>query len=286
MKTTSEPKARAYSYIRMSTDIQLRGDSLRRQAEASRRYADDNNLELIEDFTLQDIGVSAFKGDNVTSGALGKFLEAVRAKRVPAGSFLLVESLDRISRQELMSSVSLFFDIIKSGISVVTLADGHVFKAGQTEMTDLIIAMVILSRAYEESKTKSHRVGAAWANKRKNAAQRPLTKMAPAWLTLSEDRSEFHVNLERAKVVAEIFNLADRGFGSFVIARRLNSAAIPTFQKSKGWHEGYVTRILNNRSVLGEFQPHRFSELGKREPEGAPIAGIIPRLSITTNSCE
>ncbi|MCZ4090631.1 hypothetical protein [Sinorhizobium psoraleae] len=46
----------------MSSDIQLRGDSLRRQTEASKKYAAENDLELIEDFKLEDIGVSAFKG--------------------------------------------------------------------------------------------------------------------------------------------------------------------------------------------------------------------------------
>ena len=60
----------AYSYIRMSTNLQIKGDSLRRQTELSEKYATDNNLELVKDFRLQDIGVSAFKGANVEKGAL------------------------------------------------------------------------------------------------------------------------------------------------------------------------------------------------------------------------
>ena len=62
-------KTKAYSYVRMSTDIQLKGDSLRRQKESSKNYAEENNLELIE--TLQDIGISAFSGKNSKDGALG-----------------------------------------------------------------------------------------------------------------------------------------------------------------------------------------------------------------------
>ena len=62
---------RAYSYIRMSTDVQLRGDSLRRQLEASSDYAAKHGLELVEESRLQDIGISAFKGANVSEGALG-----------------------------------------------------------------------------------------------------------------------------------------------------------------------------------------------------------------------
>ncbi|WP_415926795.1 recombinase family protein [Mesorhizobium salmacidum] len=100
-------KPLAYSYIRMSTDIQLKGDSLRRQTERSKKYAQDHNLQLVEDLRLEDIGVSAFKGDNVSSGALGKFLDAVKAGRILKGSYLLVESFDRLSRQKLNASVAL-----------------------------------------------------------------------------------------------------------------------------------------------------------------------------------
>ena len=88
----------------MSTDIQLRGDSLRRQEQASKRYAEQHGLRLIEDFKLEDIGVSAFKGANVTSGSLGRFLDLVKAGDIAKGSYLLVESLDRISRQQVLDS--------------------------------------------------------------------------------------------------------------------------------------------------------------------------------------
>ncbi|MCK1582154.1 recombinase family protein [Bradyrhizobium sp. 168] len=54
---------RAYSYLRMSTAPQLKGDSRRRQLEASRTYAAAQGLELAGDAELEDIGVSAFKGD-------------------------------------------------------------------------------------------------------------------------------------------------------------------------------------------------------------------------------
>lgn len=72
----------AYSYVRMSTNIQLKGDSLRRQKDASQRYAELNNLKLIDDFKLEDIGVSAFTGANVETGCLGVFLEHVKTNKI------------------------------------------------------------------------------------------------------------------------------------------------------------------------------------------------------------
>ena len=62
-------RPRAYSYVRMSTDEQLKGDSLRRQMETSAAYAAEHGLELVDESRLQDIGVSAFKGANVADGA-------------------------------------------------------------------------------------------------------------------------------------------------------------------------------------------------------------------------
>ncbi|TGP51522.1 hypothetical protein EN873_17860 [bacterium M00.F.Ca.ET.230.01.1.1] len=274
----SPTKPLAYSYIRMSTDIQLKGDSLRRQQQSSKAYADQNGLELAEAFKLEDIGVSAFKGANVSSGALGQFLALVKAGEIARGSYLLVESLDRISRQQVLDSIPVFFDIIKSGINVVTLADRHLYRAGETNFADIMYSVMVLGRAYEESKTKSMRVGAAWENKRKNAGTRKLTKVCPAWLSLQENRTGFDLIPERAEVIRQIFQLADTGNGSFSIARRLNQTAVPTFTKSNGWHESYVTKILNSRAVLGEFQPHRYDDHGDRIPHGEPVADYFPKI--------
>jgi len=47
---------KAYSHIRFSTDIQSKGDSLRRQSELAVKYCEQNNLELDTEFNLQDLG--------------------------------------------------------------------------------------------------------------------------------------------------------------------------------------------------------------------------------------
>src|SRR5437016_4051140 len=120
--SNSSHRAKAYSYVRMSTDIQLKGDSLRRQLEQSQQFAERSDLELVEGVALHDIGISAFKGANIAAGALGKFLEAVKAGTIEPGSYLLVESLDRISRQEVMRSLAVFTDLVNAGINVATLA--------------------------------------------------------------------------------------------------------------------------------------------------------------------
>jgi DNA invertase Pin-like site-specific DNA recombinase len=269
-------KPRAYSYVRMSTDAQLRGDSLRRQVAHSQEYAASQGWELLEEHQLKDIGISAFSGANVSGGALGQFFQAIRDGKVELGSFLIIESLDRLSRQDLWKSLGLFTDIINAGVKIVSLSDGRTYTV-ETDLGDLIYSMVHMSRAHEESRMKSHRLRAAWSNKRKNASILKLTSQGPGWLRLSADKKKFHVIEGRADVVVRIFEESAAGIGCYSITRRLNQARVPPFGRAKGWQPFSVAKILGNRAVLGEYQPHRVLN-GKRVAEGEPIKGYFPAI--------
>lgn len=263
----------------MSTDLQLKGDSRRRQLHASRAYAEAEGLELADDAQLEDIGISAFKGANVKEGALGQFLEAVKAGTVKRGSYLLVESLDRISREEILQAQTLFLSIVQSGINLVTLIDKKVYRADTINVVDLITSLVTMERAHEESKVKSVRIGAAWKNKRSKAAAdgQPMTARCPAWLKLSVDRKTYEEIPERVKIVRRIFAETISGMGMYSIATRLNREGIPAFVGKNGWHRSYLAKTLENRAVLGEFQAHVKID-GKRIPDGDPIANYFPAI--------
>lgn len=269
--------AKAYSYIRMSTDAQLKGDSLRRQLEKSRLYAAENALLLVDDTELRDIGVSAFKGANAESGALGSFLQAVRTGKIERGSYLLVESLDRISRQPPMIALSLFVELMNSGIVLVTLSDNQVYTDKTNDLQQLIISIVVMSRAHEESATKSQRVTAAWNNKRSRINEAKLTTRGPAWLKISADKKTFEIIQERAAVIRRIFDDAIAGIGAYTIARRLNADGVPTFGGSRVWQMGSVSKIITNPSVIGEFQLHKAVE-GRRIKDGEPIKRYFPSV--------
>ena len=133
LQKATEP--RAYSYIRMSTAAQLQGDSLRRQTQLSEQYATQHGLDLDDDLKLHDIGVSAFDGSNVAKGELGAFLDAVKKGKVAKGSMLLMELfLDRLSRGDLQSSITLMMDLLNSGITIVTLSDGKTIRSGANKI--------------------------------------------------------------------------------------------------------------------------------------------------------
>ena len=262
----------------MSTDLQLKGDSRRRQLEASQTYAEQHGLDLASDAQLEDIGISAYKGANARDGALGGFLAAVKSGAVGKGSYLLVESLDRLSREEIQPAHTLFLSIVQAGINLVTLTDQRVYQAKTTNLVDMITSLVIMERAHEESKTKGLRVGAAWKNKRTKAALgEPMTARCPAWLKLSSDRKSYELIPERVAIIRQIFADSTSGLGMYTVATRLNKAGVPAFLGENGWHRSYIAKTLANRAVLGEFQPHVKVD-GKRIAEGEPISDYFPAI--------
>jgi DNA invertase Pin-like site-specific DNA recombinase len=286
-----EPKC--FSYIRFSTPEQIKGDSLRRQIALSEEYAAKNGLVLDDSLSMRDMGLSAYHGHHIAKGALGQFLKLVSENRIAQDSVFLVESLDRLSRQEILEAFTLFLDIIKQGIKIVTLTDNKEFtrESINDNPMDLMMSLAILSRGHEESLIKSKRVRAAWNSKRKNITNKKLTAQCPAWLRLSKDKTTFTIIPERREIINRIFKLKLEGLGSESIAKKLNKEEKVKQQQSLpfwlpkprrknsfgGWRDSYINKILRSRAVLGEYQPHTRID-GKRQPAGEPEKNYYPSI--------
>ena len=285
---------KAFSYIRMSTEAQLQGDSKRRQLEKSAKFAEEHGYELIS--SLEDIGISAFRGKNIREGELGRFRDAIERGEIDANdTVLLVESLDRLSRENVLDAFEELNKFLKTGISVITIADGQHYNRESlgSEAGKLFTAIGVMLRANEESQTKSDRLKESWKQKRSKLGERKLTAIAPAWLTLNKKENKFEgANGQPATTVRKIFDLCiDEGMGATSIAKHLNENIdkFPKFTKPKlqnrlpngdhrtGWYDSYIKKILKNPAVYGQFQPHKMVE-GKRVPDGEPIADYFPAI--------
>jgi DNA invertase Pin-like site-specific DNA recombinase len=277
---TTAPKA--YSYLRFSTPEQAQGDSFRRQTEAARAYALRHGLDLDEKLTFQDLGVSAFRGGNLEVGKLGVFLEAVRAGLVQPGSYLLVENLDRISRDKARRALRVLEDICDAGITLVTLNDGREYTRENldSDPTSLILSILTFMRANEESETKARRLRSAWEAKRSKALDRPLTAKCPAWLVLDKEAGRFEVIEDRAAIVRRVYAMTLQGYGQHAIAETLNKEGVPAF-KGSHWHRSYIVKLLGNPSVIGTLVPHvlEFSEDRKKTRKPLdPVPGYYPAV--------
>ncbi len=92
---------KADSYIRFSDPSQAKGDSYARQHRDAVAYGKANDLELVSDadYTFFDEGISACSGkrrDDKTD--LFRFLLRAEDGSIAPGSYLIIESLDRLSR--------------------------------------------------------------------------------------------------------------------------------------------------------------------------------------------
>src|SRR5262245_35818186 len=131
-------RRKAYSYIRFSSRKQADGDSLRRQTEGRDAIVKRRGLELDTSLCLHDLGVSAWKGDNADTGALSVFLDLCKKGVIPKGSFLIVEHLDRLTRQHVRKALTLFFQILDAGVTIVTLQPEREYSPDDKDPLSLI----------------------------------------------------------------------------------------------------------------------------------------------------
>jgi len=252
----------------------------------AREYADRTGLELDDKLTFRDLGVSAFRGKNAEAGRLADFLAAVEAGVVAQGSFLLVESLDRISRQSARKALRVLEEICEAGVTVVTLTDGRVYTVESLDgdPTALLMSLLIFIRANEESATKARRLRSAWSSKRSRVGSEPMTSRCPGWRRLKrvslKDRGQWEVIPARAAVVQRVFREALEGRGQHAIAAGLNREGVPVFGSGEYWHRPFIARLLTSPAVVGTFVPHSTEhEGGKRVRKPLePVPGYFPAV--------
>lgn len=270
---------RAYSYIRFSSLRQADGDSLRRQMALARAYADEHGLELDDKFTYKDLGVSAYDRSNLERGALGLFLQAVEAGKVPKGSILLVEAFDRLTRSPPLVAVNLLSDIVRASITIVTLSDRKTYteESLNASLADLMMSVVLMMAAHEEVKHRAARVRDYYQARRDNKLP-VVGATAPGWLAKMANEAGWELIPDKAESVRKVFDQALSGLGSVAITRLANAERwIVPSRGHAGWHHSNVLKLLKNRSVLGEYQPMTITN-GKLVPLGDPWPDYFPKL--------
>lgn len=304
---------KAYSYTRFSTPEQRYGESYARQRRLAEEWVAANGYQLIDHidgFQLRDEGKSGFHGEHLAEGgALGEFLRLVRAGEIEPGSALVVESLDRLSREGAMAFLPDFLSIINGGVTIVTLlgSGARVYEKGKVDDLDLIISILELSRAHEESATKSFR---SWKNHcaKRDAVRAGAEKglhlvgdgAAPLWIRILKDgkKGPWPCELipERVEIIKQMIDMYLDGNGEELIAKKLNTLGIDTWpsgekRKAKQWTKERIFQILRNRQLIGEHQVYFFPHLDQpgenkhklvsrkiadRVPDGPPITNFFP----------
>lgn len=268
-----------YSYIRFSSKKQEQGDSLRRQRELGDEWIEKNN-HIKGNLKLEDTGVSAFRGKNRHEGALKSFLDEIQSGSVTKGSILLVENLDRLSREGISSAFTLFCQILTAGIEIVVLQpyEQRYDNDSVNDLAGLMIPLIHFYLAYLESQKKSSRLKEAWDEKRRRAEVdgKKFNKRCPSWLKYREEEQDF-IRREGWEAIPFIFEKSAEGYGHHKILALLQEKYKP-LGTSGTWNGSFINSVLTDRSVLGELQPMGLDEDGNRIPIGPVLQNYYPRI--------
>jgi len=265
--------------LRFSSHSQAEGDSVRRQTANPEEWCRRNGVKLDTSLVFQDRARSAFKRHHRHREALTEFRRFVAEGRIPPGSYLIIENLDRLSREQERIAVELLLSIVNAGITVVQLMpEEQVFSPANLDMLGLMRAVIQMAQAHQESAKKAKRLGEVWGEKRKAAAsgKAKLTSRVPGWVQHVGDKMRLHP--ERAAIVRRIYKLCIAGYGGQATAALLNKEKVPTLTGRGKWYQGHVAHILRTRAVLGEHQPYTEHGQEKRTPVGDPIPNYYPAV--------
>lgn len=272
-KSPPEYQGVAISYIRFSSKAQADGDSLRRQTESTEKFCDRHGLKLLD--TYKDLGVSGYDGSNRKKGDLKRLLEALDDGKIEKGTYLIVESFDRLSRSNIREQYDLYRDLLRGGLNIVTLEDvdeantpsihyhdGHPKATGDamSQMMQVIVSLAVMVRANNESRLKSIRSKEDWEERKKKALfeNKVLSSICPSWLKVVGGK---YIQIpERVGVIKYIFDLYANGYGYTKIANQLRTENIPPFtsinnkKRQHDWDSSKISHIIKSPAIYGCFR--------------------------------
>ncbi len=283
----------AIAYARWSSMEQTKGSTLARQLAATSEHIAAMGWQTMRE-PLVDRGRSAYTGENIEKGQLGAFAKSILSGAIDASkTVLVVEELDRLSRQPADVMLSWLSPLVRAGLSIKVVSTGQLINRAMldTDMGGLMMILITSFGSHTESRKKAQRVSASWEAKRKAAREgKPVTlsHRHPKWLEVVD--GEWHVPDHKREIVELIFSNRIAGIGKGLTAKRLNELAQsnpasyapwPLDGKSalpKMWTATYVGRVLRNRAVIGEWQPWHRPKKGEARPAGEPIADYYPQI--------
>ena len=239
-------KLKCYTYIRVSTSMQVEGYSLEAQRERLNKFADFQGIEVVREYC--DAGKS---GKNITGRPeFSQMLNDVAESR-DGVNFVLVFKLSRFGRNaaDVLNSLQYIQDF---GVNLICVEDGIDSSKDSGKLTITVLSAVaeierenILVQTMEGRKQKARE--GKW-----NGGQ------APFGYTLDSKNSILSVNPEEAEIVKIIFSkYINEGFGAERICDYLNQHGYTKKKLKKNelnyFARSFIMKILDNPVYIGKI---------------------------------
>ncbi len=273
---------KSYSYIRFSSTVQEKGNSLERQQELLDNFLKVNPDHQLQELTFHDLGISGYSGSHIEDGgALKDFLTACEKGLISRGSYLLVESIDRLGRLHGADFLTLLLNLFKY-VTIITLEDNQKYNRDSFNNVDAYVLQAKIQQAHNYSKQLSSRLLKSRQATRNKVLAGELNKVAktcPSWLTYCDKSDSFLPIPNRVEIIKNIFDSYIAGAGVVSIARKLNEKNTPSFN-GKGWHSSYIQKILFDRKVIGEMSGRGKQTFSNYYPQVVPTDKFLQVQSL------
>ncbi len=212
-----------------------------------------------------DEGVSAYKVDgengllaaNMHKGNLAKFLERVENGDIKKGSVLIIEKLDRFSRNYYDVVFPVWLNLLQSGIEIYSCVSNVHYTLETIRKNPMLagMALIEMANANEYSAGMSNRVGKAVSLRLAEAAKGKKMNLGawqPKWVDFHGEKGQagaFRLN-EHAATIRRMVTEYIGGESMWGIAKSLLLDKVPTVMGGK-WTQGTVSNLLKHESLLG-----------------------------------
>ncbi|WP_375750031.1 recombinase family protein [Vibrio sp. HN007] len=293
MLNLSHSQPQIYSYRRFSNMRQEKGRSLARQKKLTEEIAEKFDLPINEDFVMTDKGLSAFHGHHKSKGALGIFLEAVENKVIKPGSVLIVESLDRLSREQPYVAQATLAALVDADIKVVTAADEQVYSKetiAKDPFSTMLQSLLLMIQAHKESLIKTEKsVDFIHAEilKHESGVVADVAGSIPFWISRKPSphkkiKTGFQLNQheETIRLLVDMYYIQGKGLRT--ISRELYSLGIKAPKGGDVWGVSTLSSIFCNAALCGR---HKFKleylKDGKKQKEAYTLESYYPEIMST-----
>ena len=265
----------AISYQRFSRAEQAYGTSEERQGTNTLEYCKKMGFHLLDVFF--DRGVSGFKGRHRRKGRLADLIATARQGKMKPGTALIVENLDRLSRETVNIALQQFLELINEHkFEIHTLSDGRIYNSTNLDLGNLVISIVSMGRAHDESSNKSKRIAFSWKSIRNSGiasskpGKKPMGKH-PSWLEWTDGK--WNIREDRASVIRYIFEelVINRRLGRYEVARTLIEEKAHYWGRNSGWSAMGVKRYMTNPALIGMLSPDKSTD-----PDAKPVPNYYP----------
>jgi hypothetical protein len=211
-----------------------------------------------------DSGVSAFKVDadermaaNMHKGNLATFLARVERGDIKRGSVLIIEKLDRFSRNFYDVVFPVWLNLLQSGVEIYSCVSNTHYSLDIIRKNPMLagMALIEMANANDYSSGMSNRINKAFSLRLAECAKGKAMNLGgwqPRWVDFRGSKGhagEFSLNAH-ADTIRRIATEYIGGASMGTIAKGLIRDQVPTLMGGR-WNQGTIANLLRHETLVG-----------------------------------